>query len=199
MIGMTVGILAGGKSRRMGYDKARLPHGKKTFIDHLAAQTADFDEVLISVDAVDRWVDLPYYLVADELENFGPVEGIYQLLLYAKNPYVLVIAADMPNLTADFLTCFAAQVQKGELCVCAYADGRVQPLCCVYHRDVLPFLKKMRLEGEHRISTLFSVVQMRRVMPEMLGYDSDIVRNVNTIADYTAWMHCFMDKRKYES
>ena len=197
MNGIIMGILAGGKSSRMGQDKAHLPWGEKTFLEHLVEETSGFDEVLISVDSVAHWSDSPYQLVVDELNEFGPAEGIYQLLKKAASPYVFVIAADMPNLTADFLTSFAAQVRHGDCCMPAYANGRIQPLCCVYHKTALPFLKKMRTEKEHRISALFSMVQTRCIMPELLGYDADIVRNVNTMAEYTAWMQDFAEKEQY--
>ena len=80
MNGITMGILAGGKSSRMGQDKAHLPWGEKTFLEHLVEETSGFDEVLISVGSVAHWSDSPYQLVVDELNEFGPAEGIYQLL-----------------------------------------------------------------------------------------------------------------------
>ena len=107
-----------------------------------------------------------------------------------------MIAADMPNLTADFLTSFAAQVRHGDCCMPAYANGRIQPLCCVYHKTALPFEK-----NAHRKNTVsahyFQWYRHGVSCREALGYDADIVRNVNTMAEYTAWMQDFAEKEQY--
>ena len=81
MTGITAGILTGGKSSRMGCDKALLPYRGETFLAHLAGQLDWCDEILISVGRTGGEALAPWgTLVRDELEGFGPVEGIYQLL-----------------------------------------------------------------------------------------------------------------------
>ena len=92
---ISAGILAGGKSKRMGEDKARLWHGGETFLAHLLRELREFDEVLLSVEDRRAWADAPCRVVEDQLPDFGPVEGIYQLLRAARNPYVLVTAIDL--------------------------------------------------------------------------------------------------------
>lgn len=96
---ISAGILAGGKSKRMGEDKARLWHGGETFLAHLLRELREFDEVLLSVEDRRAWADAPCRVVEDQLPDFGPVEGIYQLLRAARNPYVLVtaIGSAMPD------------------------------------------------------------------------------------------------------
>ena len=96
MTGITAGLPTGGKSSRMGCDKALLPYRGETFLSHLAGQLDWCDEILISVGRTGGEALAPWgTLVRDELEGFGPVEGIYQLLRRAGSPYVLVAAADM--------------------------------------------------------------------------------------------------------
>ena len=53
-------ILAGGKSSRMGTDKAGLKIGGVSFLEKIAAELSDFDELLVSVDSEDKYIDLPY-------------------------------------------------------------------------------------------------------------------------------------------
>lgn len=56
---ISAGILAGGKSKRMGEDKARLWHGGETFLAHLLRELREFDEVLLSVEDRRAWADAP--------------------------------------------------------------------------------------------------------------------------------------------
>ena len=109
---ISAGILAGGKSKRMGEDKARLWHGGETFLAHLLRELREFDEVLLSVEDRRAWADAPCRVVEDQLPDFGPVEGIYQLLRAARNPYVLVTAIDLQCLTALALQTLAGQIRR---------------------------------------------------------------------------------------
>ena len=110
---ISAGILAGGKSKRMGEDKARLWHGGETFLAHLLRELREFDEVLLSVEDRRAWADAPCRVVEDQLPDFGPVEGIYQLLRAARNPYVLVNASFQQCLTALALQTLAGQIRPG--------------------------------------------------------------------------------------
>lgn len=63
---ISAGILAGGKSKRMGEDKARLWHGGETFLAHLLRELREFDEVLLSVEDRRAWADAPCRVVEDQ-------------------------------------------------------------------------------------------------------------------------------------
>ena len=186
MIKITAGILSGGKSSRMGRDKALLSYGECTFLEHLAGELTDFAQVLVSVDEPERWPNLPYPVVADELHGFGPVEGIYQLLRRAETPYLLVTAIDMQNLTAAFLRGFTACLRPEDRCLVLCDGELLEPLCSVYHKDALPVLERMRREGVRRPRAVFSALPTRYVELSALGYGPDIVRNINTRAEYAA-------------
>ena len=186
MIDITAGILAGGKSRRMGRDKASLPHGEHSFLEHLAGELTDFAQILVSVDDAAHWEGLPYPVVEDELREFGPVEGIYQLLRRAQTPYLLVVATDMQNLTAAFLRDFVACLHPEDRCMVVCDGELLEPLCCVYHKDALPVLEQLRRENVRRPRALFLLLSTRYVELSSLGYGAEIVANINTKQDYAA-------------
>ena len=183
---ITAGILAGGKSSRMGCNKALLPHGQENFLEHMVSALHDFDEVLISVDDPAHWGALPCAAVADELTGFGPVEGIYQLLRRASHPYLLVVATDMQHITADFLRDFTARLRPEDKCMVLCDGDLLEPLCSVYHKDLLPLLEQLRREGICRPRALFSHVPVHYVRLDELGYGPEIVANINTRQDYAA-------------
>ena len=183
---ITVGILAGGKSSRMGCDKAKMLYHGQTFLDHLAQEASAFDELIVSVGNSEKRDGLPYTMVQDELAGFGPVEGIYQILRKARNPYALIIATDMQNLNAAFLEAFARQLQPGDRCMVACVGDLLEPLCSIYHKDALAVLEKMRENGIRKPRALFSKLPTHYVDLEELGFDLHVMDNINTKSDYNA-------------
>ena len=75
------GILAGGRSSRLGQDKAFLQWDGQSLLERTIQACRGFEQVLVSVDRKERFAHLAEQMVEDELQNFGPVEGIYQLCL----------------------------------------------------------------------------------------------------------------------
>lgn len=184
---ITAGILTGGKSSRMGMDKAMLEHDGCTFLRRMGRELEQFDELLISVGASGGEVpDGRGALVRDELVDFGPVEGIYQLLRRASNPYVLVVATDMQRLSAAFFADFVEQLRTEDRCLVPRDGELLEPLCSVYHKDALPLLEQMRREGVRRPRALFSRLPTHYVDLAALGYDRRIMDNINTPEEYAA-------------
>lgn len=190
---LTIGILAGGKSSRMGSNKAELKHSGGSFLEYILKQTEGFAERLVSVDGAEKyhWLlekcgsDLK--LVEDEYKEFGPVEGIYQLLKNMKTEACLVTATDMPCLSRDFFQSFAGQYEK-EACLVLKSEGRVEPLCSIYGRACIPVLKNFRAEGIHKPRLLFEKVHTRFISIEELGYAPSVVNNINTPGEYLRFL-----------
>ncbi|MGI6007838.1 MAG: molybdenum cofactor guanylyltransferase [Ruminococcus sp.] len=181
---VSAGILAGGKSSRMGENKARLVLGDLTFLERAVSACRCFPSLRISVDDVSRYQDLSWPMVEDELKEFGPVEGIYQLLKMSETPYVLVIAADMPFLKEDFLLGLADYVTGKEDCVVLTLNGKVQPLCSIYGKSILPVLEEMRKNQEHKVRLLYTRTKVRYVDAAMLGDGEKMLKNINTRDEY---------------
>lgn len=74
------------------------------------------------------------------------MEGIYQLLRAARNPYVLVTAIDLQCLTALALQTLAGQIRPA-CAFCALRDAWLEPLCSIYHKDALPVLEQSVRQG----------------------------------------------------
>ena len=196
---ISAGILAGGKSTRMGEDKARLSYGNQTFLSHLLWELREFDAVLLSVEDRRAWADAPCRLVEDQLPDFGPVEGLYQLLRAARNPYMLVTAIDLQCLTASALRVLAGQIRPGMCCLVPCRGAWLEPLCSIYHKDALPVLERMRSAGVRRPRALFDCVPTRYIEIADLGWSGSMVRNVNTRGDYEALLREENGKEKRDN
>ena len=101
----TAAILAGGRARRLGgRSKALLSIGDQRIIDHqIAVLRTVADELAIVAPDTDRYGALGVPVWADVIPDSGPLGGIYTALVNATSSHMLVVASDMPFVTASFL------------------------------------------------------------------------------------------------
>lgn len=182
----SVAILAGGKSTRMGRDKAALTLDGARFVDRLAREFAPCGDVMISAAKSEDYADLGLPVVADAHLEIGPIEGIRQALLHAREPFVFVCATDMPFLkraVADYL----AEFISSDWDVCALSEGgRIQPLCAIYRKSVLSTVEALIESGRYRLSEILSSVRTKVVRRELSCFDARVVQNINTPGEYRA-------------
>ncbi|MDR0818091.1 MAG: molybdenum cofactor guanylyltransferase [Oscillospiraceae bacterium] len=184
---MTIVILAGGKSLRMGKDKLLLTtdSGLTLTEDAVRRFQPKFERVLLSVNDPERFADLDIAKVADNFPNCGPIGGL-QSALSLTGGDVFLVAADMPFANAD------AAKRVIELCRdCAAgavirSDGKFEPLFAFYSYSVLPVVNSMITEGLFKMNALLSRVETRRITPQELGdlWSGKLLSNINRPADY---------------
>lgn len=212
MIKIAAGILAGGKSSRMGSDKASLTWNGNTFLHTLLDVCRDFPEIYVSVDDREKYRDfieiyvsendrkeyrdLHCTFVEDEEKGYGPLEGIYQILKQMDAQYAVMLATDMPMISREFLKELVSHVTGEEDCLVLRKEGRPQPLCSVYGKKVLPIVDKMRRNKEHRPRLLFQRANTRYLDIEELGFGEAVIANVNTPEEYEQL--CFQYGRKLQ-
>ena len=143
-------LLAGGRSRRMGHDKALLPlpEGRRLWERQLAVLRAlEPAELFISGPLRAGFpADVP--LLADDVPDLGPLAGIVAALQAMRSPRLVVLAVDLPAMTAGFLAALLDE-QPAVGVVPRMDDGFFEPLAAIYPREALP-LAKIRLRGEDR-------------------------------------------------
>ncbi len=128
-------ILVGGASRRMGRDKALLPLGEATMVEQIAARVRCAAGSVTLIGSPEKYGHLGLAVVADEIENCGPLGGLLTALHITGADWNLLVACDMPNVSEAFLTeLLDAAEQSDADCIVPEIDGRSDPLCAVYHR-----------------------------------------------------------------
>lgn len=91
------------------------------------------------VGAPDRYQSLKLPVVADSTGGFGPMSGLFTALNLTKFEWNLVVACDMPRLTAPFLKSLLDMAEThGKACLVPQTSQGLEPLCAVYHRRALP-------------------------------------------------------------
>ena len=185
---ITAGILAGGKSSRMGQNKAYLKFQDKSFLEIMLEATAGFAGQIVSVDDAGKYQGkLPdsVVLAEDEMQGIGPVEGIYQILSHMKTKAALIAATDMPLVTAELFEKMAEQY-SGEGCLVLTCEGKPQPLCAIYSKSCLPVLEQFRANGIRKPRLVFEQIVSEYLAIEQIGCDGCAVCNVNTPDEYHA-------------
>jgi molybdopterin-guanine dinucleotide biosynthesis protein A len=137
-------VLAGGASKRMGQDKALLPYRGITLVQHVANTVHDAVGSAVLIGDPNRLGHLGIPVFPDQLPSCGPAGGIYTALQITKTDWNLVVACDMPAVSADVLRQLLDRAEMSERpCVAATGpDGQPEPLCAVYHRHCLPALER---------------------------------------------------------
>ena len=180
-------VLAGGRSSRMGADKAFLPLGGNIFLSiALRNARAVCPEPLIVGEAA-RYAAFGM-VVEDRFRGCGPLGGIHAALCATKTEWNLMLSVDLPLMVPEFLGWIVNEATSGEQFVTVpRRNGRCEPLCAVYRPAVLPVIEQALHAGDFRVDRIFSKVPTRYVSEadvHSAGFHDEIFRNVNTPEDY---------------
>jgi molybdenum cofactor guanylyltransferase len=178
-------ILAGGNSRRMGDDKALLPLNGHPLIEHVAGCVKAAAGSVTLVGAPGRYTQFNIPAIPDLYPGFGPVGGIVTALSASKAEWNLVVACDMPAITADFLRSLLAEAreQGAECTMPVTPDGRTHPLCAVYRRSANGQLSRAVAAGTHRLHSAIEALTVHFFPVSHAGW----LANVNTPAEWTSF------------
>lgn len=178
-----VGILAGGKSRRMGKDKARLPYGDGTLLSHMLRRFSG--KVLLSSAEKTAYADIlkafPNVTICpDRIPERGPLGGLYSLLCACPEEALFVCAVDMPLVPADVPELLAEQMRpEDDALWLSDESGRVHPLCGLYRKRTQEAIRAQLECGCLRMMELQSQIRVRIVPAKRLDISNQELLNCN--------------------
>lgn len=180
-------ILAGGRGRRLGGNKALLPFLGKPLIDHLIKRVENLtDEILIvadeprlpSLDHRAKWV-------IDLFPGWGPLGGIYSGLSVSRNQWAFAFGCDMPFIQPSLLK-FMFSISKGFQAVVPVIEGKLQPLHALYSKSCLEVFRGDLEKGFLKLTKTLSLLKVKHLTQEEARvYDPSLVSffNINSRAD----------------
>lgn len=179
-------ILAGGESSRMGRDKAWLEADGQTLIAAAVekAHRAGAGEVFISGRSGKDYSALQCPVLLDLKPGCGPLGGIERALHACAAPLLLVLAVDMPHMTAEFLQRMASRCNR-ETGVVPKLKGRLEPLAAIYPRHCHEIAFDAIAKSHHAVRDFaeacrkIKAVRIAAVRPA----DENCFTNWNTPAD----------------
>ena len=199
---MTVGcvILAGGKSSRMGTDKALLELDGKTFIKQISEELKWFEEKIIAHGNTRELSDTNWTMISDIYPNHGPLGGIHAALSVCQSDALFVATCDMPLLKSSLayklcnimrelevmsLTVDGAVSEQVmyDAVISVGEDGKIHPLCGVYRKSILPILEEQLLLERNKVMELLKKLHVKYVTIDSSMGEQQLL-NINTPQDY---------------
>lgn len=183
-------VLAGGRGRRMGRDKALLELNGERLVDRAALALASFcaEVVVASGDGV-RLRPLEWPQIADIEANAGPLAGIIAGLERARSPLVAVVAVDMPFANPAVFRLLARNLKAGRELPAAMpvVDGSAQPLHALYARSAARSLRAVFDAGERSPTAALArlgALQVRREAWRAADHDGTFALGLNRPEDF---------------
>jgi molybdopterin-guanine dinucleotide biosynthesis protein A len=155
---MTAIIFAGGKSSRMGQDKALLPFADCITLSEFQYNKLStlFDKVYIS--SKENKFDFEITVVTDLYEESSPLVGIISLFETLDDDELFILSVDAPFVDEKVIEVLLKHTDKKFDAVIAQSPSGVQPLCGIYRRSILPLAQENRTKENHRLNDLLKKV-----------------------------------------
>lgn len=192
-------ILAGGASSRMGWPKSELMLGGKSLAERavstMSALTGE-RVTIVGSNFSSEFFGVEVKVVSDNTRALklrddngrAPIIGLYTALTDADNEWIAVLAVDLPFVSGELLSRLASmRHEETDAVVPVQPDGRLQPLCALYRREVCLAAARIAIEAsELSLHKLLSELRLRRVEPSGLNdlqNAANFFLNVNTPED----------------
>jgi molybdopterin-guanine dinucleotide biosynthesis protein A len=189
MTKLSVVIMAGGESRRMGQDKALVPFLGQALIQHVLARVRELgDEVLITGNQPKRLAFLGLPVYPDLLPGRGALSGLYTAFVSAQHPLVAVVGCDMPFASAGLLAALRDALLAQEVdAVVPQTHAGLEPFHAVYRRETCLAAVKAALDaGFRRADSWHAQVRMAYFSEsEIARFDprGEAFININTVEE----------------
>lgn len=190
-------VLCGGKSTRMGRDKASLPFGDESMLARVVriVRVAVPPENVVVVAAEGQTLPnlpVPITIARDQHPERGPLEGLAAGLeaIAERVDAAFVTACDVPLLAPDLINAMFNELGKHEIAVPKEGEF-FHPLAAVYRTSVLPVVRELLERDQRRASLLFEAAGTKEVdVEELRSVDPELwsLKNLNRPQDYAAAM-----------
>lgn len=178
-------VLVGGKSSRMGQDKAWLDIAGIPMAAAVATTVFRAAGSVTLVGSPALYEGLGFPTIPDLHPGEGPLGGVITALRVTPSRWNLILACDMPSVPVEFLKTLLYAADKTE-CDCLVPlppGGRLEPLCAAWNREALPALETLFRRGVRKMGE--ALAEIRAV--EFPEGEPQWFRNINTLAEWKAY------------
>ena len=187
-------ILGGGKGIRIGTEKLFLPLGDSLLIEKVIDRTSSwFEETIIAVGKshvpfMEAFLQgkscvKPVRIIADEVGDRGPIEGLRCALKVLKTQWAFVIGCDMPFVRKEIAQALWHFCNEKTDVVCGRLNGFLEPLHAFYSVSCLPAIEKALKRGDLSLKSFYEDVRVfvveENILSSLLGYRRSFV-GINT-------------------
>ncbi|NJD39529.1 MAG: molybdenum cofactor guanylyltransferase [Geobacter sp.] len=181
-------ILVGGKSRRMGQDKAFLEIDGQPLAERIiqTLQTC-FDRLLLVGDQPERFAATGVPIIPDIYPG-SSLGGLYTGLKSAGTEQIFVTSCDIPFPNPALIRLLCSRIGPYDAVIPASCSG-LEPLFACYGTTCLPVMQQALEAGNYRITSVLEQLQILRIASDLLRTvdpDGRSLLNINTPCDYAA-------------
>lgn len=180
-------ILAGGKSSRMGRNKALLDFGGRSIIEYTVDLFKSmFPEVILVTNTPEEYANLGIKIVTDIFPGKGSLGGIYTGLVHSSHDYSFIASCDMPFLRRELIDFLIGLKEGYDVVVPRLRDGH-EPLHAVYSKRCCKAIEAIINIGDLRIIGFYPDARVREVSEEELtpfNPEPSSFININTPEEY---------------
>jgi len=184
---MNAAILVGGKSSRMGSNKAFLELKGKTFIElQIDLLREIFDDIFISANTSSEYEYLNLSIFKDVYPGKGPLGGIYTSLINSSSLHTFMLACDMPFIGPELINHLKDLTKEYDVVIPKSEKG-LEPLHAFYSKKCIDPIKRSLEEDNLRITSFFPHVNVKIVELYNLNLSDSFknsIKNLNTRDDY---------------
>jgi molybdopterin-guanine dinucleotide biosynthesis protein A len=179
--------VAGGRSRRMGRDKALLPWGDTDLLGYALARLSVLtDDVRVLAGPEPRYSGRGVAVETDPVADRGPMGGLLAALESARGRPALLLGVDLPLVPPGLLARLLVLAQDADAAVPVLPRGP-EPLCAVYGAGCLEPVRHAVAGVDLKMTAFWGEVRVREVRAHELapyGDPEELFLNVNGPEDY---------------
>ena len=182
---MTGIVLAGGKSSRMGQNKALLTlRGQRLIEMAIAALPKTCSEIIISANT-DEYDFLNKKIVADRVLNIGALGGLHACMHSSDAECFCVISTDTPFVSQEVFELLIEQKENADVVFPVFKD-RWQPLVALYHKSALSYIDQAIENKNYKLKRLILEMNFKPIVIDqhLDLFHENLFRNINTLEDY---------------
>lgn len=179
-LAMDAVIFAGGKSSRMGEDKALLPFGAYPTLAQYQYQKLQKYFKTVYLSCKENKFDFSCRVIRDTQETSSPLVGLLSFFETLDVEEVFVLSVDTPFIRQETIEKLWKQRDKEIDIVIAKSPSGLQPLCGFYKKTILPYAKLQVQKNHHKLHELLDLCQTKHVMFE----DDEAFTNLNYKEEY---------------
>lgn len=181
-------VLIGGKSKRIGFDKAFLRLGDEYVTERLIRLLCSIFSSVCFIASTKK--QLPVTDVAvyfDRESGLGPLSGLLTALQSSDHDYSFVVPCDMPFIQSKLIEVLWQHKFDSDIII-PYVEDRAQPLVAFYHRRCIPHIEQALRGSDRHMLSFHANLNIQRLQMETFFKKEELDRmffNVNLPEDYS--------------
>lgn len=177
-------ILSGGKSSRMGTDKALLAVQDEPMLKRMINLVAPFCNAIAISGQKNEYAVYKIEMVPDLYSGCGPISGIVSSLKHSTTEWNLFVSVDVPFINEELIEYLISLIGQND-CIVPLHDAGLEPLIGLYNRKIVPIAEEMISQGDYKLTQLLSKLSACYVdCNYLIKKYPRLFLNINRMEDY---------------